>query len=137
MSAPTPSERAPHPERVVGIFIAITWAAAVFSAWGGLAVLLDRDPIERQTSPYVGLVSLLVAALVVYAGVVLTVPRARAAAGSVVTAVGVYAAFVVVAACVDLDLAIAQAVSPFVAIAAVLALVPPWAAWGWFTARRA
>jgi drug/metabolite transporter (DMT)-like permease len=130
-------DRSTHPERLAGLFIAVTWAAVVFAVSGLLAVVLDRDPIERPVSPYAGLVSLLIAMLVVYAGVVATVPRRVPWTGTVLTAVGVALAFLIVAAIVDLDLAIAQLTSPFVAAAVVLALVPPWASWAYFASRRA
>ncbi len=129
-------ERQQHPERLAGLFIAITWAAVVFAVSGFLAVLLDRDPIDRPVSPYSGLVSLLVAMLVVYAGIVATVPRRAPWTGMLLTAVGVAVAFLIVAAIVDLDLAIAQLTSPFVAAAVLLALVPPWASWAYFASRR-
>ena len=32
-------------DRVVALFVAVTWAAVVFAVDGLLAVLLDRDPI--------------------------------------------------------------------------------------------
>lgn len=136
MSGPARPERPPRPERVAGIFIAVTWAAFVFAAFGLLAVVLDRDPIERQVSPFFALVSLGLAMLVVYVGVIATVPRRSPWTGSAATALAVYVMLVLSAAVADLDLAIAQAVSPFVLVAVVLAAVPPLAAWGYFARRR-
>ncbi|WP_166868715.1 MULTISPECIES: hypothetical protein [unclassified Salinibacterium] len=129
-------DRPSHPERLAALFIAVTWAAVVFAVSGLLAVVLDRDPIDRPVSPYLGVVSLLIAMLVVYAGIVATVPRRAPWTGAVLTAVGVAVAFLLIAAIVDLDLAIAQLTSPFVAAAVVLALVPPWASWAYFASRR-
>lgn len=130
---PEPSRR---PERVAGIFIAVTWAAFVFAVFGLLAVLLDRDPIERSVSPYFALVSLGLAMVTVYVGVIATVPRPGPWAGAAGTAAAVYLVLLISAAVVDLDFAIAQAVSPFVLVAVVLAAVTPFASWAYFARRR-
>lgn len=135
MSAPTPPpERTPRPERVVGIFVTVVWAAFVFAAYGLIAVLLDRDPIELPVGPYYGIVALALAGLVVYVGIQLAVPARSPWLGAVATMGGVYLAIVGAAAVVDLGLAASQALSPFVLAATVLAgltVVGTWAALGW------
>ncbi|PZQ90459.1 MAG: hypothetical protein DI534_04430 [Leifsonia xyli] len=136
MSAPTPRpERFRHPERVAGLFVAVSWAALVFAVFGMLSVLLDRDPVEQPVGPYFGLVAILLAMGVVYLGIVLTVPARSPWLGALATAAGVYLVIVATAALVDLSLAFAQASSPFVLVAAFLALAPPIACWAYFRGR--
>lgn len=132
-----PSERrpSPHPERVAGLFVAVVWAALTFAVFGVLAVVLDRDPVEQQVSPFFGLAAIALALGVVYLGIVFTVPRRSPLLGTVATAAGVYLVILVSAFLVDTALALEQAVSPFVLTAALLALAPPLACWAWF--RRA
>lgn len=137
MSERTPQpERPPRPERVAGIFIAVSWAAVVFALFGILSVLLDRDPIELPVGPYYGVISIFVSLGVVYLGVITTVPRPSPWAGAVGTAAGVYLAIVVTAAFVDLGLAFAQASSIFVLVATVTAAIPPIGAWAWLHPSR-
>ena len=136
MSEPTPpSERPRHPERVAGLFVAVVWAALAFAIFGILAVLLDRDPVEQRVSPYFGLAAILLALVVVYLGIVFTVPARAPWLGAVATAAGVYLVVLAAAFVVDIALTLEQAVSPFVLAAALLALAPPIACWAWF--RRA
>lgn len=130
------SERTPHPERVVGIFVAVTWAAVVFAVFGLLAVLLNRDPVEQPVGPLYGVAAIVVALVVVYLGIVFTVPSRRPWLGAVATAAGVYLAILATAGIVDIALAAAQAVSPFVFVAAALAAVPPVACWAVFHPAR-
>ena len=139
MSELTPPELWPpsrHPERFAGIFIAITWAAFTFAGFGILAVILDRDPIEIPVSPYVGLGSIGVAMLAVYLGVIATVPRKAPWTGSVLTALAVYGVWVLGGAIADLNLGIAQATSPFVVVAGLLAFATPLTSWYYFAALR-
>ncbi|QEO09219.1 hypothetical protein [Protaetiibacter larvae] len=132
------SERTPHPERVVGVFVAVSWAAVVFAVFGVLAVLLDRDPVDHPVGPLYGVAAIGVSVVVVYLGIVLTVPARRPWLGAITTAAGVYLAIVGLAALVDLSLAVAQAGSPFAAVAAVLAAAPPIVCWAVLhPARRA
>ncbi|MFT4029932.1 MAG: hypothetical protein QM675_08645 [Protaetiibacter sp.] len=138
MSAPTPPpETSPsrHPERVAGLFVAVGWAALVFAVFGILAVLLDRDPVEQPVGPYFGLVAMLLAMGVVYLGIVLAVPARRPWLWAFATAAGVYLVILVTAAFVDLSLVFAQAASPFLLAATLLALVPPIACWAYFRSR--
>jgi len=135
MNAPTPpSEPEPvrHPERVVGLFVAVVWAALTFASFGVLAVLLDRDPVEQPVGPYFGIAVILVTLVIVYLGIVMTVPARLPWLGAITTAACVALAPMGAAALVDLDLMFEQATSPFVLVAALLALVPPVACWAWF-----
>lgn len=136
MRGPTLPDRRSRPELVAGLFIAVTWAAAVFALFGLLAVLLDRDPVEQQVSSFYGVVSMLLAIGTVYVGIVLTVPRRAPWTGAAATGLAVYLIFLLSAAVVDLDFAIAQAMSPFVWAAAIIATVPPLASWFVFDRRR-
>lgn len=130
-----PPEPSRHPERVAGLFVAVVWAALAFAVFGVLAVLLDRDPVEQRVSPYFGLAAILLALVVVYLGIVFTVPARSPWLGAVATAAGVYLVVVAAAFVVDTALTLEQAVSPFVLTSALLALVPPIGCWVWF--RRA
>ncbi|MCS0498621.1 hypothetical protein [Protaetiibacter mangrovi] len=133
MSEPTPPpERPRHPERVAGIFVAVSWAALVFAVFGAIAVLLDRDPVEQSVSPYFGPVTILLGMGVVYLGIVLTVPARTPWLGALATAAGVYLVTLAAAAVVDISLALAEAVSPFLLAAAALAAAPPIGCWAYF-----
>lgn len=136
MSAPTPPERSTRPERVGGIFVAIAWAALVFAVFGVLSVMLDRDPIEVEVSPLYGVVSLILASVVVYLGIIGTVPARSPWLGACATAGGVYLMLVVSGAAVQLGLGLAQATSPFVGVAALLAAAAPVACWVYFVRGR-
>ncbi len=136
MSAPTPPERPLRPERVVGIFVTVVWAAFVFAAYGLLAVFLDRDPIELPVGPYYGIVALLLAAVVVYVGIQLTTRSGGPWLGALGTGAGVYLVIVASAAVVDFGLAVSQALSPFVLVASVLAAVTVAAMWVAYARRR-
>jgi hypothetical protein len=127
-----PSEPPRHPERVVGLFVAVGWAALVFAVFGVLAVLLDRDPVQQRVSPYFGLAAIVLSLAVVYLGIVFTVPRQRPWLGALATAAGVYLVILVAAFTVDTALTLEQVVSPFVLAAVLIALVPPIACWAWF-----
>lgn len=135
MSAPTPPpersapERRGKPERIIGIFVTVVWASVVFAAYGLLAVFLDRDPIEEPVGPFYGVVALALAGLVVYLGIQLTTPSRSPWLGAVATGAGVYLVTVVAAAIVDFGLAVSQALSPFVLVAALLAAGTVVAVW--------
>jgi hypothetical protein len=138
MSEPIPpSERPRHPERVAGLFVAVTWAALVFAVFGVLSVVLDREPVEKPVGPYFGLAVILLSLGVVYLGIVLTVPARRPWLGAIATAAGVYLVVLVAAFAVDTALTLEQAVSPFVLAASLIALVPPIACWAWFRSAEA
>lgn len=142
MSAPTPPREPSHgaartrrPERVAGLFIAVAWAALAFAVFGILAVLLDRDPVEQRVSPLFGPAAILLSLVVVYLGIVFTVPRRAPWLGALATAAGVFLVILTAALVVDTALVLEQATSPFVLTAVLLALAPPIGAWAWF--RRA
>ncbi len=130
-----PPERRAHPERVIGLFVAVAWAALVFAVFGVLSVVLDRDPVQQPVGPYFGIAVIALGVGVVYLGIVLTVPARRPWLGAVATAAGVYLVTLVASLAVDLSLAFEQAVSPFVLVAAVLAAAPPIACWAYFGRR--
>ena len=113
----------------MGIFVTVVWAAFVFAAYGLLAVILDRDPIELPVGPFYGVVALALAGLVVYVGIQLTTRSRGPWLGALGTGAGVYLVFVVAAAVVDFALAVSQALSPFVLVAAALAAVTVAAMW--------
>ena len=142
MSAPTPPPEPPtpegraRPERVVGIFVTVVWASIVFAVYGVLAAILDRDPIEHPVGPFYGILALALAGLVVYLGIQLTTPGRSPWLGAVATGAGVYLVIVVAAAIVDFGLAVAQALSPFVLVAAVLGAGTVVAVWAVFARRR-
>ena len=129
MSAPTPPPDPTRPERVIGIFVTVVWASIVFAVYGVLAALLDRDPIEHPVGPYYGILALALAGLVVYLGIQLTTPGRSPWLGAVATGAGVYLVIVVAAAVVDFGLAVSQALSPFVLVAAVLGAGTVVAVW--------
>ena len=127
-----PHERVRHPERVAGLFVAVVWSALAFAVFGVLAVLLDRDPVEQAVSPYFGLFAILLSLVVVYLGIVFTVPARTPWLGAIATAAGVYLVVIAAAFVVDTALTLEQAVSPFVLVASLLALAPPIGCWAWF-----
>jgi hypothetical protein len=120
----------------VGIFVTVVWAALVFATYGVLATLLDRDPIELPVGPFYGILALAVAALVVYLGIQLTTPSRSPWLGALGTGAAVYLVIVVAAGIVDFALAVAQALSPFVLAASVLAAATVVAVWAVFARRR-
>lgn len=141
MSAPTPPPeprpgRPARPERVVGIFVTVVWAAIVFATFGVLATLLDRDPIELPVGPFYGILALALAAGVVYLGIQLTTRSRNPWLGALGTAAAVYLVIVVAAGVVDFALAVAQALSPFVLAASVLAGATVVAVWAVYARRR-
>jgi len=142
MSAPTPPPERPapgrpaRPERVVGIFVTVVWAALVFAVYGLLAVLLDRDPIELPVGPYYAVFALLLAALVVYLGIQLTTRSRSPWLGALGTGAAVYLVIVVAAGVVDFALAVAQALSPFVLVAALLAAATVVSVWAVYARHR-
>ncbi|TXK19146.1 hypothetical protein [Homoserinibacter sp. GY 40078] len=136
MSAPTPPEPSRHPERVAGLFVAVTWAAVVFAVDGLLAVALDRDPIEFPVSPLYAVAALTLAMGAVYLGIVVTVPTRSPWLGTVGTVAAVYLVLVASAATVDVGLAFAQAQSPFVIAAALIAAGPPIGCWAYFARQN-
>ena len=126
------SERAPRPERLVALFVAVFWAAVVFAVDGLLAVVLDRDPVESDdVGPYYSILAFVIAGVVLWlllSGV--SISRSPVVA-AIAAAALVYLTFLGVALVWGLELVSEQALSPFVAAAALLAagaVVATWAA---------
>jgi hypothetical protein len=125
------SERAPRPERLVALFVAVFWAAVVFAVDGLLAVVLDRDPVESEVSPYYAIVAFAIAGLVLWMLLSGTSTARHPLWGAVGAAALVYLALVLTALPFGLPLVAEQALSPFVVAAALLAaaaVVATWAA---------
>jgi hypothetical protein len=118
----------------VALFVAITWAAAAFAAAGILAVALDRDPVETPAPPFVGLIGLLVAGIVVWLAVGLTLRAPTPWVGAIAAAAAVYLVIVGTALVGSFRLFAEQAVSPFVIAAVVLAAIAVVGTW--FALRR-
>lgn len=128
----------PRPTRgrslFVALFVAITWAASTFAVAGILAVVLDRDPVETPAAPYVGLIGLVVAGIVVWLAVGFTARATTPWVGAIAAAAVVYLAIIVTALLGSFRLFAEQATSPFVIVAALLAAVAVVATW--FAVRR-
>lgn len=125
------SERAPRPERLVALFVTVFWAAVVFAVDGLLAVLLDRDPVESEASPYYAIVAFAIAGLVLWMLLSGAGTARHPLWGAVGAAALVYLALVLTALPFGLPLVTEQALSPFVVAAALLAaaaVVATWAA---------
>jgi hypothetical protein len=105
----------------IALFVAITWAASTFAVAGILAVALDRDPVQTPAQPFVGLIGLAVAGVVVWLAVGLTARAATPWVGAIAAAAAVYLAIVATALIGSFRLFAEQAVSPFVVVAALLA----------------
>lgn len=118
----------------VALFVAITWAASTFAVAGILAVALDRDPVQTPAPPYVGLIGLAVAGIVVWLAVGLTARAATPWVGAVAATAAVYLVIVVTALLGSFRLFAEQATSPFVLVAAVLAAIAVVGTW--FALRR-
>jgi hypothetical protein len=128
----------PRPTRrrslFVALFVAITWAASTFAVAGILAVALDRDPVETPAPPYVGLIGLAVAGVVVWLAVGLTARATTPWVGAIAAAAAVYLAVVATALLGSFRLFAEQATSPFVIIAVLLAAAAVVGTW--FALRR-
>jgi hypothetical protein len=118
----------------VALFVAITWAAAAFAVAGILAVALDRDPVQTPAPPFVGLVGLLFAGVVVWLAVGLTLRAPAPWVGAIAAAAAVYLVIVGTALVGSFRLFAEQAVSPFVIAAVVLAAMAVVGTW--FALRR-
>jgi drug/metabolite transporter (DMT)-like permease len=118
----------------VALFVAVTWAASTFAVAGILAVALDRDPVQTPTPPYVGLIGLAVAGVVVWLAVGLTVRATTPWVGTIAAAAAVYLTIVVTALLGSFRLFVEQAISPFVIVAALLGALAVVVTW--FALRR-
>lgn len=119
----------------IALFVAITWAATTFAVAGILSLALDRDPVETAAPPYVGVIGLAVAGVVVWLAVGLTTRARTPWTGAIAAAATVYLAIVVTALLGSFRLFAEQAVSPFVIVAALLAAIAVVSTW--FAVRRA
>lgn len=116
-------------DRVVALFVAVTWAAVVFAVDGLLSVVLDRDPIGGSVTPYYGLLALLLAGVLVWFVLAGTARSRGPWFGTVAAVAGVYLLLVASALPIGLVLASQQAGSPFVVAAALLAGVTVFVTW--------
>ena len=125
------SERAPRPERLVALFVTVTWAAVVFAIDGLLAVILDRDPIQSDVGPYYSVLAFALAGLVLWMLLSGTSTSRNPVWGAVGALALVYLSFLLTALLWGLPLVVEQALSPFVLTAclvAAAAVVATWAA---------
>jgi len=127
--APDPDGPGRGQDRVIALFVAVTWAAVVFAVDGLLAVVLDRDPIGGSVTPYYGLLALLLAGVLVWFVLAGTARSHGPWFGALAAAAGVYLLLVGSAAPIGLVLAAQQAGSPFVLAAALLAAITVIATW--------
>ena len=121
--------RHPRPEPVVALFVAVTWAAVVFAVDGLLSVLMNRDPIPAHVSPYYGLAAMALAGIVVWIALTVSAAATTPWLGAATAAAAVYLLLVASALPVGLRLIAVQAVSPFVACAAVTAAIAVIGMW--------
>ncbi len=132
---PPPSESRGQ-DRLIALFVVVTWAAVVFAVDGILSVVLDRDPIGGAVSPYYGILALLLAGVLLWFVLAGTARSATPWFGMIAAMAGAYLLLVASAAPVGLILAVQQAMSPFVVAASLLAgftVVAFWASlrrWG-------
>lgn len=138
---PSPPERSRHgsarPEYLVALFIAVTWAAVVFAAFGLVAWGLDLEPVPSGVSPYYGLLALAAAGVLVWAAVARSAAAPSPWLAAVTTAAGVYLVLVASGAVDGLGLIASQAVSPFVLVASGLAAVTVVVSWSSIRSWRA
>jgi predicted membrane channel-forming protein YqfA (hemolysin III family) len=116
-------------DRVVALFVTVTWGAVVFAVDGLLSVVLDRDPIGGSVTPYYGLLALLLAGVLLWFVLAGTARSRGPWFGALAAAAGVYLLLVASALPIGLVLAGQQAGSPFVVAAALLAGVTVFATW--------
>jgi hypothetical protein len=121
--------RPPRPERVIALFVAVTWAAVVFAVDGLISVLLNRDPIGGNVSPYYGILALAVTGVLLWVVLASTARSRTPWFGTVGVMAAAYLLLVGSAATVDLPLLAQQAMSPFVVAASLLAGVTVVAFW--------
>jgi len=130
------NERAPRPERLVALFVAVFWAAVVFAVDGLLAVLLDRDPIQSDVGPYYSVIAFVVAGVVLWMLLSGTSRSRHPWWGAVGALALLYLVFLLVALPWGLVLVTEQALSPFVIAAAIFGGVAVIAMWGGIRSLR-
>lgn len=128
-------DRSRGSDRVIALFVTVTWGAVVFAIDGLVSVLLDRDPIGGSVSPYYGILALLVAGVVLWFVLAGTLRSRGPWFGALAAAAGVYLVLVASALPIGLVLVGQQAGSPFVLAAAVLAAAT--VVISWLVLRRA
>ncbi|MDP9026683.1 MAG: hypothetical protein M3N46_03895, partial [Actinomycetota bacterium] len=116
-------------DRVIALFVAVTWGAVVFAVDGLLSIVLDRDPIGGTITPYYGLLALLLAGVLLWFVLAGTVRSSGPWFGVLAAVAGVYLLLVASALPIGLVLAGEQAGSPFVVAAALLAGTTVFATW--------
>ena len=116
-------------DRVIALFVAVTWGAVVFAVDGVLSVVLDRDPIGGKVTPYYGLLALLLSGVMLWFVLAGTARSRGPWFGTLAAAAGVYLLLVASALPIGLVLAGQQAGSPFVVAAALLAGVTVFVTW--------
>lgn len=127
---PRPEPRAtPGSDRVIALFVTVTWAAVVFAVDGLLSVVLDRDPIGGSVTPYYGILALGLAGVLLWFVLSGSTRSSGPWFGAVGAAAGVYLVLVASALPIGLVLVGQQAASPFVLGAAVLAAVTVVVTW--------
>ena len=132
----SPANDSRSSDRVVALFVAVTWGAVVFAVDGLLAVVLNRDPIGGSVSPYFGLLATFVSGVLLWFVLAGTARSRSPWFGVLGAAAGVYLVLVASALPVGLVLAGQQAGSPFVAAAAVLAGATVFVTWIVLSHRR-
>ena len=129
-SAPgDPPARLRRADLAVALFVTVLWAAVVFAVDGLLSVVLDRDPIEGAVSPFYGIITLTLAALVLWLVLIGTARSATPWFGTLAAVAGVYLVLVASALPVGLVLTGQQAGSPFVIATSILAALTVVATW--------
>jgi predicted membrane channel-forming protein YqfA (hemolysin III family) len=116
-------------DRVVALFVTVTWGAVVFAVDGLLSVVLDRDPIGGSVTPYYGLLALLLAGVLLWFVLAGTTRSRGPWFGALAAAAGVYLLLVASALPIGLVLAGQQAGSSFVVAAALLAGITVFVTW--------
>lgn len=123
-------------DRLVSLFVAVTWGAVVFAVDGLIAVVLNRDPIGGSISPYYGILALLLAGVLLWFVLAGTARSNGPWFGALGAIAGVYLVLVASALPVGLVLVGQQASSPFVLAAALLAGATVFAMWAVFRRVR-
>ncbi|MEP6843057.1 MAG: hypothetical protein ABJA11_06020 [Pseudolysinimonas sp.] len=123
------STRPRRADLVVALFVTVLWAAVVFAVDGLISVAIDRDPIGGAVGPFYGILSLGLAAVVVWLVLVGTSRSATPWWGTLAAGASVYLVLVASAVPVGLVLTGQQAGSPFVIATALLAAVTVITTW--------
>jgi hypothetical protein len=124
------ARRRTEPEPLVAMFVAAGWAAASFGASGLLAVVLDRDPVEADVPRLAGILTLVLAGVVVWIVVTVSARAPRVPWPSALGAASaVYFLYLLAGFVLGAPVLVEQATSPFVIVSALLAGVAVLATW--------